>query len=66
MPRSYPPRLSFTTKKGNDMLFVFMLVLTVNGEMEVVDYNLSGQDCIERMIYFQKENLSCHFQKETE
>ena len=33
---------------------------------EIVDYNLSGTDCVERMIYFQNENLSCHFQKETE
>ena len=48
------------------MLFVFMLVLNVNGETEIVDYNLSGTDCVERMIYFQNENLSCHFQKEAE
>ena len=48
------------------MLFAFMLVLTVDGETEIVDYNLSGTDCVERMIYFQNENLSCHFQKETE
>ena len=39
------------------MLFVFMLVLNVNGETEIVDYNLSGTDCVERMIYFQNENL---------
>ena len=46
------------------MLFAFMLVLTVNGETEIVDYNLSGTDCVERMIELQDTNLSCHFQKE--
>ena len=48
------------------MLLVFMLVLNVNGEIEVVDYNLSGTDCVEKMLTWQNENLSCHFQKETE
>ena len=48
------------------MLLDFVLMLNVNGEFEIIDHNLSGQDCVEKMLTWQNENLSCHFQKETE
>ena len=66
MASSHLPRLSFTTKKGNKMLLAFVLMLNVNGEFKIIDHNLSGQDCVEKMLTWQNENLSCHFQKETE
>ena len=45
------------------MLLAFMLILNVNGELEIVDFTLSGNDCVEKMIELQDTNLSCHFQK---
>jgi len=45
------------------MLLAFALLLNVNGQIEILDYNLSGSDCVERMIELQNLNLSCEFQQ---
>jgi len=45
------------------MLLAFVLLLSVNGQIEILDYNLSGSDCVERMIELQNPNLSCEFQQ---